>query len=268
MKVTILGSGIAASDLPDGREERFPPAVLIDLGTTLVLFDCGEGARFRIRQAGYRYTDVEHIALTQPHPDHCAVTHFLQSVHVHGVYWGNKCEDLNLYAPAQVRNSWYQQWNFALPERANQDYEFPKLHWYIMRDGEECEFNGAKLISFCGYHGWGMVETLIYRLEHDGRVVAYVGDTGPTEGILSAARATDLFICEASEPIDARNSNNGYGHLTPRQAGEYATEAAAQKLVLTHYPGLNTDKEMVKAARSSGYHGEIVIAKDLQTHIV
>lgn len=264
MKVIILGSGIAASDFPDGREERFPPAVLVDLGTTLVLLDCGEGARFRIRQAGYRYTDVEHIALTQPHPDHCAITHFLQSVHVRGVYWGDKREDWHLHAPAQVKDNWYQQWNFALPERPDQDFGFPKLHWHVMGDGTERELDGAKLTSYHGHHGWGKVEVLIFRLEHDGKVLTYVGDTGPTRGLLKAAQDADLFICEAAAPIGTENPS--YGHLTPKHAGQYAAKAGAKKLILTHYSGRNTDEEMVEDARSSGYDGEIVIAKDLQVY--
>jgi len=267
MKVIILGSGTAASDVPGEKEDRFPPAVLVDLETTLLLFDCSEGTRFRIRQTGYKYTDVEHIALTESHPDHFAVTQFLQSVYLHGLFWAeDRRENWHLYAPSQIKDHWYEQWNFHLPERPNQDYDFPKLHWHTMGDGSESEFNGAKLTSFHGNHGFGKVEVLVFRLEKNNKVVTYVGDTGPADGLIEAARDADLFICEASRAVDEPDS--GYGHLTPREAGEFAGIAKAKKLVLTHYSGRNTDEEMVRDARSSGFRGEIVIAKDLQVHVL
>jgi ribonuclease BN (tRNA processing enzyme) len=47
--------------------------------------------------------------------------------------------------------------------------------------------------------------------------------------------------------------------------GKIAKTAGVKHLVLTHYDGENTDSEMIKDAKKSGFSGEISIGKDFQT---
>jgi ribonuclease BN (tRNA processing enzyme) len=75
------------------------------------------------------------------------------------------------------------------------------------------------------------------RLEADGQVLAYTGDSGPSPLLTELAR----------------------GLSSARQAGEVAREAGAGRLVLTHlWPGTDPD-EAVRAAAAS-YPGEIAVA--------
>ncbi|MFY9457381.1 MAG: MBL fold metallo-hydrolase [Candidatus Spechtbacterales bacterium] len=105
MEVTVLGSGVCASQLP-GVPNRYPPGFLVEWGKdSKVLFECSEGIRFRLEQAGYDYCDIHHIVISHAHPDHFALPHYLQSVFVRGLYLGEKYQnpELHVYCPKPDR---------------------------------------------------------------------------------------------------------------------------------------------------------------------
>jgi ribonuclease BN (tRNA processing enzyme) len=76
------------------------------------------------------------------------------------------------------------------------------------------------------------VEAFGMRIEHDGRVLAYSGDTGACESLLRLAQGADAFLCEASF-LDGPDNPPDL-HLTGREAGEHATKAGVGRLLLTH----------------------------------
>ncbi|MFC6082652.1 MBL fold metallo-hydrolase [Sphaerisporangium aureirubrum] len=96
------------------------------------------------------------------------------------------------------------------------------------------------------------------RLTAGGRVLAYTGDTGPSPAVVELARDADLLLAEATYvdevPPDSRSSLS-----SARQAGRYAADAGARRLVLTHLqPG--TDATAARAAAVAGYDGEVGVA--------
>jgi ribonuclease BN (tRNA processing enzyme) len=96
------------------------------------------------------------------------------------------------------------------------------------------------------------------RLEADGQVLAYTGDSGPSPLLAELARGVGVFLAEATSPWQLTGSNARY-LSTARQAGAVAREAGAGRLVLTHlWPGTDPD-EAVRAAAAS-YPGEIAVA--------
>ncbi len=96
------------------------------------------------------------------------------------------------------------------------------------------------------------------RLEADGQVLAYTGDSGPSPLLAELARGAGVFLAEATNPWQLTGSNARY-LSTARQAGAVAREAGAGRLVLTHlWPGTDPD-EAVRAAAAS-YPGDIAVA--------
>ena len=96
-----------------------------------------------------------------------------------------------------------------------------------------------------------------FRIEAGGKILAYTGDTGPTEELVSLAGDADLFLAEASWQ-DGEQQH--YKHLTARDAGVWAKRAGARKLVLTHIePG--HDKTVSVAQAGEEFEGEIVLAE-------
>ena len=101
------------------------------------------------------------------------------------------------------------------------------------------------------------VEAYGIRVAHDGRALTYSGDTGPCDQLARLAEHTGLLLCEASFTHGKENVPDL--HLTGREAGEYATRAHAERLVLTHIPPWTDLKTALADARTT-YDGPIELA--------
>lgn len=91
------------------------------------------------------------------------------------------------------------------------------------------------------------VPTYGVRVEAEGRALAYSADTGPADELVELARGCDLLVAEASwqEDGEARPPI----HLTAREAGEAASKAEVNRLVLTHIrPYLDWNRSREEAA--------------------
>ena len=99
-----------------------------------------------------------------------------------------------------------------------------------------------------------------YRLELDGRVIAFCTDTGPCKNTVELARGADLLITESA--FRTGESSDLWPHMTPEDALEIKRAAGAKSLVLTHfdaykYPTLR-DREEIEER----YPGELRVSKD------
>jgi ribonuclease BN (tRNA processing enzyme) len=85
----------------------------------------------------------------------------------------------------------------------------------------------------------------------------YTGDTGVSDSLGTWARDCDLLLAECSLPDTMAIRE----HLTPRQAGALAAQAAAKRLVLTHfYPPVEAVD--IAAEVAEHYAGPVVCATD------
>ncbi len=96
------------------------------------------------------------------------------------------------------------------------------------------------------------------RIEHEGVVIAYSGDSDSCSNLIELARGADLFLSEASF-VEGRDENRGV-HLTGKRAGEAATEADVRRLVLTHIPVWTDTDTVLKEARQA-YLGPVEAAQ-------
>lgn len=283
VKLTILGSGTDASELP-GIPNRYPPGYLVEFGKEKLLFECSEGIRFRLEKAGIDYTSIKHLAISHSHPDHYELPEFLQSVW-NNLQWSHrlkKLHHLTIYCPEQIAKQYYKLWHNYQPVFPH-GLPQPKLQFVAMPKTRSVKVGSAKLIAKKVKHGFGKQDCLAFRLEFpslfpsprsgegasvtgrgEGAILAYSGDTGICKGVLEAARNADIFICEASAQIGDKKSAKNYGHLSPRDAGAIAKKAGVKKLILVHYIGLDSDKKMIADCRASGFMGKIIIGKDFQ----
>jgi ribonuclease BN (tRNA processing enzyme) len=101
------------------------------------------------------------------------------------------------------------------------------------------------------------VETFGFRFGHGGRTVAYSGDTGETDALLSLAADADVFLCEAAF-LDQPDLPSDV-HLSALQAARYAARAGAEQLVLTHLVAWNDPAASLAEARDA-YDGELTLA--------
>ena len=100
------------------------------------------------------------------------------------------------------------------------------------------------------------VNAVGYRIEAGGKVLAYTGDTGPSEEVIDLARDADVFMAEATYQ---EASEKMFFHLSAVQAAEHAVRAGAKRLVLTHIlPTL--DPEVSRAEAQGVFDGPVEIA--------
>ncbi|CAN5569677.1 MAG: MBL fold metallo-hydrolase [Chloroflexi bacterium] len=89
-----------------------------------------------------------------------------------------------------------------------------------------------------------------FRIEADGRRLAYTADTAPSSGLNDLADSADLLLSEATlrsldedaAPPEPR------GHLTPAEAGDAARQGGSRRLMLTHLPVNDGDAWATNAA--------------------
>jgi ribonuclease BN (tRNA processing enzyme) len=103
------------------------------------------------------------------------------------------------------------------------------------------------------------VETFAVRLEHDGRVLAYSGDTGACEALPRLAQNADVFLCEASYLDGVANPPDL--HLTGREAGEAAAKAGVRRLLLTHLVSAWGSADATLKAAASAFHGPVELVR-------
>jgi ribonuclease BN (tRNA processing enzyme) len=101
------------------------------------------------------------------------------------------------------------------------------------------------------------VQALGYRIEADGAVLAYTGDTGPSDEVVKLAEGAGTFLCEATW----RHTEDLLPfHMSARQAAEHCTRAGAGRLVLTHiWPTLDPEDSRNEAA--SNFEGDVEVAR-------
>ena len=106
-----------------------------------------------------------------------------------------------------------------------------------------------------------------FRIESEGRRLAYTADTAPCGGLNDLADAPDLLLSEATlrsldedaVPPEPR------GHLTPAEAGEAAHKGGARRLMLTHLP-VNGDGDWATREASESFQAAVMMAKPSQTY--
>lgn len=136
------------------------------------------------------------------------------------------------------------------------------------------EHDGSTAVTFGGL-SLTPIETQHYipcwgfRVEADGKRLAYTADTAPCGGLVDLADAPDLLLSEATlrsldedaAPPEPR------GHLTPAEAGEAARAGGARRLMLTHLP-VNGDGDWAIRAASESYGADVAIAAPSQAYEV
>ncbi len=102
-----------------------------------------------------------------------------------------------------------------------------------------------------------------FRVEADGRRLAYTADTAPCSGLTDLADDADLLLSEATlrsldedaQPPEPR------GHLTPAEAGAVARDGGARRLVLTHLPVNGDDARWARTDAAATFGSEVEIAE-------
>lgn len=247
MKLHVLGSGTVCPNL-----RRAASGYLLEVGEELLWIDMGSGTLRRFLEFGHDLGRVSKLLLTHVHPDHTAdLVSFFFALNYAPDFWGGR--QLDIYGPHGL-------WHFFTHLGAAWSWVEPKKferHVHELEDGQQVDLGSCRLTATRVVHG--ELNALSYRVESEGRVFCFSGDSGVCDGLVSSARDADLFLCECSIPADYPAMPDV--HLTSAQAGQVATRAGARRLVLTHlYP--QADAVDIVAEVRPHFEGVIEKAED------
>jgi len=246
MEITVVGSGTVVPRL--GRRQS---CVAVETGKETLFFDLGSGAVRGLLHAGLDPFAVDRIFFTHFHPDHTVDIVPLLFAIKYGTEQVRE-RPLSLYGPEPFEGffggitSVWGDWMLGdyttkvreLPRACPSSIDLPDL-------------------SVSWAPAEHRPESIAYRLEGQNGAFVYTGDTEYAETIVEMARDAHTLLIECSFPDDAPVT----GHLTPSGAARIASEAAVQRVVLTHiYPQADA-LNLVQEVRR-GFEGEVIVARD------
>ncbi len=278
--ICLLGTG-GMMPMPN----RWLSCALLRYGSTLTLFDCGEGTQVPWKSLGWGFRQLGAICLTHMHADHVAGLPGVLFMVAHA----GRTEPLNIYGPIGT--------TYVIEglRRIAADLPFP-IHIHELKGGDRFALPGD-LQGACTAASHG-IPCLAYRVElarrpafqaeraqqlglpvqlwsrlqrgetlefagqtitpdqvlgepRRGIACTFITDTRPTRDLSVLAQGVDLLICESMydhpEDLPLAQAN---GHMLAEEAAGIARDAGAHALVLTHFsPKINDPSGAERAAR-------------------
>jgi ribonuclease BN (tRNA processing enzyme) len=247
LELTVLGS--AGSHPAAGR---LCSGYLVRSGDTAVLLDAGNGSTANLQRL-MELRDLDAIVISHRHVDHC--------IDLIGAFYALRFDPtagrrIPLYGAAEV----YDTLTGLMSADSSMAFDEVFAHTQIQGDDEVAV--GPLALRFAdSAHATPAIST---RVEVDGQVLVYSGDTAGGPDLVRIAQSADLFLCEATWAGDAADYPAGI-HLTAGEAAHIAVEAGVRKLVLTHIAG-GTDRDRVLREAREVFDGPVELAEDLAVY--
>lgn len=214
--------------------------------TWRILLDLGSGALGALHRHADPLT-IDAVLLTHLHADHCLDLcgyHVLRRYHPDGAQ-----PRIPVWGPRGTAARMARAYDLPTDPGMGEEFDFREY------DDGPVEIGPFRIEAHRVVHP---VAAYALRVTAGGRVLTYSGDTGVCDGLVEAARGSDLFLAEASFVEGA--DNPPALHLTGREAGAAAAAAAAGRLVLTHVPPWH-DPEVARAEAAGVYDGPLDLAR-------
>jgi ribonuclease BN (tRNA processing enzyme) len=268
----VLGSGGPIAD-----DARASTAYIVWRdGESRLMVDVGGGAFLRFGEAGARFEELDHIAVSHFHTDHVADLVTLLKT---GFFSGRE-DPLGISGP-NGRGPFPGLGNF-LDSNLGAGGAYAYLGGYLDGSGglaklEPVELNAGSRDASSVRGGdeddmeitamgvpHGIVPAVAYRVRIGDREIVFSSDqNGSADEFVDFARGADVLVMHLVVPENADRLGRAL-HATPSRVGEIAAAAAPEQLVLSHFMArsLRNLEENVQLVRER-YRGEVVIADDL-----
>ncbi len=246
MKLTVLGSG-----MPLSGAERACSGYLIESQGNFVVLDLGSGTLQNMKKIVLPSKPSALFFSHFSHADHVAdLPAFFHARKMICTEMPNEARQLNMFG-----HNGFESFVKKVLELFPGFAKLPFPVWV-----EEMQYSSKKIFGFTvkSKPVKHAEDSIGFRIEAEGKVIAYSGDTEYCDEIIDLGQNADLLVLECSFPGTEKHE----GHLNASECGEIAKKANARRLLLTHfYP--EAEKEDVKAQAAKAFDGEIILAKDL-----
>jgi ribonuclease BN (tRNA processing enzyme) len=188
------------------------------------LIDCGASSLPALKRLEIARDDIDLILITHFHGDHFGGLPFL----LLDAQFTRRTRPLVIAGPEGIETRLTQVME-ALFENSSKTKQRFDLSVVALKPEQAKTFGAVAVTPFPVVHGESGGPFLAYRIEAEGRVIAYSADTEWTETLIPAARHADLFIAEAYY-YDKIVRN----HLSLTTLEAHLPEIDPKRLVLTH----------------------------------
>ena len=241
MRITVVG---CSGTLP-GPDSPCSAYLVQHDGFNLLL-DAGPGSVGALQRT-IGLLDLDAVVLSHLHPDH-----WLDMVcytYARRYHPGGRPPPLPVWAPSGSSERLRAPFADGPPDLLQEIYQFHRL------DGKPTDIGPFRLTYTRTNHP---VECYAMRVESGDASFVYSADTGESTDLVSLARDTNLFICEAAFGVQREFPPDL--HLSGRQAGQHARRADSEQLVVTHLmPWADKDATLHEAQQA--YDGKALLAR-------
>jgi len=252
MMLTIVGCSGSASG-PNSAAASYLVQAPYESRTFSLVLDLGPGAFGAL----YRYLsprEVDAIALSHLHPDHCLD---LCALYVAANYstrerWPRRAVYGPLGTAARMTRAYGGTGSQAADESAGIATYFDYVDWRPEQHIGPFDVRTARVAH--------PVETYAVRIEEraTGGSLVYSGDTGPCPALVELATGADCLLVESAF-MDLPD-NDPDVHLNGREAAQCGHDARVGTVVLTHIPPWHDPKAVLAEARPH-FDGPVVLAQ-------
>lgn len=188
MQFTFIGSGDAF-----GSGGRLNTCFHVIGDSVNFLIDCGASSLIGLKARQVALREIQAIFITHFHADHFGGIPFFI---IDAQLFSKRTEPLTIVGPPGLQ-SWYERFmETSFPGSSRTQPKF-MLSLVELEAGQVMTYRGVIVKPFQAHHGNPGGPFFSYRLEAEGRVIAYTGDTEWTDHLIEAAAGADLFIAEA-----------------------------------------------------------------------
>jgi ribonuclease BN (tRNA processing enzyme) len=219
MQLRIVGCGDAL-----GSGGRFNTCFHVTGASVNFLIDCGASSLPALKRLGIAREAIDLILITHFHGDHFGGLPFL----LLDAQFTRRSRPLVIAGPVGIETRLANLME-ALFEHSSKTKQRFDLSVIALEPEQSRTFGEVKVTPYPVVHGESGGPFLAYRIEAEGRVIAYSADTEWTDMLIPAARGADLFIAEAYY-YDKIVKN----HLSLKTLEAHLPEINAKRLVLTH----------------------------------
>src|SRR5579859_2289401 len=188
------------------------------------LIDCGASSLPALKRFDIDREAIDLILITHFHGDHFAGLPFF----LLDAQFSRRTRPLVIAGPQGIETRLPQVME-ALFEHSSKTKQRFDLSVIALTPEQSRSFGEVKVTPFPVVHGESGGPFLAYRIETEGRIIAYSADTEWTDMLIPAARDADLFIAEAYT-YDRIVKN----HLSLKTLEAHLGEVNARRVILTH----------------------------------
>ncbi|MFG3596288.1 MBL fold metallo-hydrolase [Bradyrhizobium sp. RDI18] len=219
MQLRFVGCGDAL-----GSGGRYNTCFHVTGASVNFLIDCGASSLPALKRLGIARDEIDLILITHFHGDHFGGLPFL----LLDAQFTRRSRPLVIAGPQGIETKLASLME-ALFEHSSKTKQRFDLSVVALEPEQSRTFGDVKVTPYPVVHGESGGPFLAYRVEVEGRVIAYSADTEWTETLIPAGRDADLFVAEAYY-FDKIVKN----HLSLKTLAAHLPEINPKRLVLTH----------------------------------